>query len=153
VTLAAVARGNYISECCGMMASLIGCSVEAMVIDNDMLGNIQRVLKGINVTEDTLSFDEIARAISGPGHYLGSPKTLELMETEYLYPHIADRDSMNGWQSRGAPDIRQAARIRAQEILSSHYPAYIDPVTDAKLRERFPILLKAEDMRASSGRW
>jgi hypothetical protein len=83
-----------------MMASLIGCSVEAMVTDNDMLGNIQRVLKGIDVTDDTLRFDEIARAISGPGHYLGSPKTLELMETEYFYPHIVDRDSMNGWQPR-----------------------------------------------------
>ncbi len=153
VTLAAVAGGNYISECCGMMASLIGCSVEAMVIDNDMLGNIQRVLKVIDVTDESLSFDEIARAIAGPGHYLGSPKTLELMETEYLYPHIADRDSMNGWQGRGSPDIRQAARSRAQEILSSHYPAYIDPATDAKLRERFPILLRAEDMRAGNGRW
>jgi trimethylamine--corrinoid protein Co-methyltransferase len=75
------------------------------------------------------------------------------METEYLYPHIADRDSMNGWQSRGAPDIRQAARARAREILSSHYPAYIDPAVDANLRERFPILLKAEDMRAGNGRW
>jgi len=41
-----------------MMASLIGCSVEAMIIDNDMLGNIQRVLKGVDVSDDTLSFDE-----------------------------------------------------------------------------------------------
>jgi trimethylamine--corrinoid protein Co-methyltransferase len=153
VTLAAVAGGNYVSECCGMMASLIGCSVEAMVIDNDMLGNIQRVLKGIEVTEETLSFDEIARVIDGPGHYLGSPETLARMETEYLYPHIADRDSMNGWQGRGAPDIRQAARKRAQEILSTHYPSYIDPVTDAKLRERYPIRLSPADMRADSGRW
>ena len=153
VTLAAVAGGNFISECCGMMGSLIGCSVEAMVIDNDMLGNIQRVLKGVEVTEESLSFHEIERAIHGPGHYLGSPKTLELMETEYLYPHIADRDSMNGWQGRGSPDIRQAARNRAQELLSTHYPTYIDPATDAKLRERFPILLKLEDMRVGNGRW
>ena len=93
------------------------------------------MLKGIDVTDDTLRFGEIARAISGPGHYFGSSKTLELMETEYFYPHIADRDSINGWQSRGAPDIRQAARVRAQEILSTHYTAYIDPATDARLRE------------------
>jgi trimethylamine--corrinoid protein Co-methyltransferase len=153
VALAAVAGGNYVNECCGMMGSLIGCSVEAMVIDNDMLGNIQRVLKGIDITDETLSFHEIERAIGGPGHYLGSAKTLELMETEYVYPHIADRDSMNGWQGRGAPDIRQAARKRAREILSSHYPSYIDPATDAKLRDRFPILLQPEQMRAESGRW
>jgi hypothetical protein len=42
---------------------------------------------------------------------------------------------MNGLQSRGSPDIRQAARARA------------------KLRERFPILLQAEDMPAGSGWW
>jgi hypothetical protein len=91
VTLAAVAGGNYIGECCDMMASLIGCSVEAMVIDNHMLGNIQTVLKGIDVTDETLSFDEIARAISGPGDYLGSPKAPRTMETEYLYPHRRPR--------------------------------------------------------------
>jgi trimethylamine--corrinoid protein Co-methyltransferase len=98
-----------------------------MVIDNDMLGNIQRVLKGIDVTDDTLSFDEIARAISGPGHYLGSPKTLELMETEYLYPHIADRDSMNGWQSRGSTDIRQAARVRRRRSCRRIIPPISTP--------------------------
>ena len=57
------------------------------------------------------------------------------------------------WAEKGAPDIRDAARERVREILSSHYPDYIDDATDAKLRERFPIALPRDAMRASCGRW
>lgn len=40
-----------------------------------------------------------------------------------------------------------------QEILSKHYPAYIVPAVDAKIRERFPIRLDPADMRPGNGRW
>jgi hypothetical protein len=39
------------------------------------------------------------------------------------------------------------------EVLSSHYPDYIDAKTDATIRERFPIRLPAEAMGPGSGRW
>ena len=40
-----------------------------------------------------------------------------------------------------------------QAILSTHYPEYIDPEIDVKIREKFPILLPREHMSAGSGRW
>jgi len=42
---------------------------------------------------------------------------------------------------------------RVKSILSTHYPEYIDPVIDAKIRDAFPILLAREAMSAASGRW
>ncbi len=152
-TLAALAGGNYISEVCGMTASLIGGSFEAMVIDNEMVGTIQRVLRGIEVTDDTLSYEVIRDVVDGPGHFLGHPQTLEMMETEYLYPTLADRRPPDEWEEDGSPDIRHRARERVREILSTHYPAHIDSKTDARIRERFPIRLPREAMRAESGRW
>ena len=151
VTAAALA-GADVSEVCGMMASLMGCSVEAMVIDNDMLGTIQRVLKGVEVSDETLSFDIIRDVVRGPGHYLGHPQTLSLMETEYLYPELADRTSRDEWQAAGGADILAAAGARVREILSTHYPTYIDPATDARIRERFEVRLPEKAMRAGAGR-
>jgi trimethylamine--corrinoid protein Co-methyltransferase len=152
VTAAALA-GADVSEVCGMMASLMGCSFEAMVIDNDMLGTIQRLLKGVEVSDETLSFEVIKEVVRGPGHYLGHPQTLSLMESEYLYPELADRTSRDEWQDAGSADILEAARARVREILSTHYPTYIDPATDAKIRERFEIHLPEAAMRSGNGRW
>ncbi len=153
VALAALAGANSVSETTGMTASLIGCSFESMVIDNDMLGMIQRTLRGIEVTDETLSYDVIKQVVEGPGHYLGHPQTLDLMETEYLYPLIGDRTSPDEWEEAGRPDIVDQARARARALLSSHYPEYITPGVDTALRERFPILLPREVMSADNGRW
>ena len=152
VTAAALA-GADVSETCGMMASLMGCSFEAMVIDNDMLGTIQRMVKGIEVSDETLSFEVIEEVARGPGHYLGHPQTLALMETEYLYPRLADRTSQGEWQDAGGADILEAAGARVREMLSTHYPSYIDAATDAKIRERFDIHLPEAAMHPGNGRW
>ena len=151
--LAALAGSNVISEVGGMMGSLLGCSFEAMVIDNEMLGMVQRILRGIEVTDETLSYHVIEDVVYGAGHYLGHPQTLELMGSEFLYPTLADRSSPEEWEENGSPDIREKAQQRAQDILSSHYPLYINPEVDAVLRERFPIQLPKEAMNAASGRW
>jgi trimethylamine--corrinoid protein Co-methyltransferase len=154
VTVSAAAlAGAHVSEVCGMMASLMGCSFEAMVIDNDMLGTIQRMLRGIEVSEETLSFEVIKDVVRGPGHFLGQPQTLALMESEYLYPELADRASRDEWQDAGGGDILEAARARVREILSGHYPSYIDRAADARIREDFEIHLPAAAMRPGNGRW
>ena len=148
-----LAGANRILESAGMLGSLMGCSFEALMIDNDMLGMAQRVVAGIEVNDDTLSLDVIREAALGPGHYLGQPQTLELMETDYLYPELADRSATGVWEEEGSLDIMARARDGVKEVLSSHYPVHIDPQTDAAIRSRFPIRLAASDMQAGNGRW
>ena len=89
----------------------------------------------------------------GSGHVLGSEQTLAIMETEYLYPDLSDRSPPDVWQEAGSPDIRDRARAQVRQILSSHFPSYIDPEADARIRERFPIVLPPEDMDPECGRW
>lgn len=151
--IAALAGGNFVSESAGMLSSLIGVSYESLVIDNDMLGLVQRTLRGIEVTEETMAIDVIRDVVKGPGHYLGHATTLARMETEYLYPRIADRQSPDSWREAGAHDIRDVARARVREVLSRHYPRYIAPNIDEAIRGRFPIRLRLEDMHSDSGRW
>jgi len=153
VALAAHAGCNNVSESAGMIGSLMGVSYESLVIDNDMLGAILRTVRGIEISDETLSVDVIRNAVHGDGHFLREPQTLELMRSEYEYPHLADRQPPNQWEDGGSPDIRQLAGMRVREILSTHYPQHIDAATDAKIRARYRILLSESDMRADSGRW
>jgi trimethylamine--corrinoid protein Co-methyltransferase len=151
--LAGHAGANYIGEAAGMQASLMGCSFEALVIDNDMLGAVQRTIRGIEVTDETLSYDLIAKTAAGVGHFLGSDQTLAIMETEYLYPEVSDRRAPSDWEEGGSTDIRERAEVRVREILSDHYPAYIDEKLDEEIRRRFPILLNKDQMTAGTSRW
>jgi len=153
VALAALAGCNNVSESAGMVGSLMGLSFEAMVIDNDMLGQVMRTVRGIEVNEETLSYEIIERVVHGDGHYLRQDQTLNLMRSEYHYPDLADRSTPSEWFDAGARDIRLQAAERVRSILSTHYPSYIDPVIDRRIRDRFPIRLAASDMRPGNGRW
>ncbi|MEZ5913694.1 MAG: trimethylamine methyltransferase family protein [Paracoccaceae bacterium] len=146
--VAGLAGANRVLESAGMMASLMGVSYEAMVIDNDMLGMAQRVVRGIEVTEETLSVEAIRAAVMGEGHYLGAADTLKSMETEYQYPELADRNSVAVWADEGAQTMDERAHARAGELLNTHYPQAIAPETDRAIRARFPIHLPETAMRA-----
>ena len=153
IALAAQAGCNNVSESSGMLGSLMALSLESLVIDNDLLGAVLRTVRGIEVNEETLSYKVIEQVVHGEGHYLRNQQTLELMRSGYEYPALADRSTVEEWQAAGSPDIRQQAGKRVKSILAGHYPRYIDPDTDEKIREKFPILLAPEHMCAGNDRW
>ena len=151
--MAALAGCNNVSESSGMMASLMGCSYESLVIDNEMLGMVMRVVRGIEVNDDTLSYDVIKKTIKGEGHFLRSSQTLSLMKTEYLYPNLADRSRQEEWEDEGSPDMRKRAELYARKILNTHYPVYIDDLTDKIIRERFPIKIPRKIIKPDTDRF
>ena len=153
IVMAALAGCNNVSESSGMMASLMGCSYESLVIDNEMLGMVMRVVRGIEVNDDTLSYDVIKKTIKGEGHFLRSSQTLSLMKTEYLYPNLADRSRQEEWEDEGSPDMRKRAELYARKILNTHYPVYIDDLTDKIIRERFPIKIPRKIIKPDTDRF
>ena len=153
IAAAALSGCNLIAAYPGIVGSLIGQSFEGMLIDNDMIGNVQRMLRGIDFNDETLSYDLIRDTVFGVGHYLDSAQTLELMQTEYLYPKIADRLTPGAWEEMGRKTLYQKAHPRVREMLADYYPQYIRTSSDAKIRDRFPIRLKPEEMRSGNGRW
>jgi trimethylamine--corrinoid protein Co-methyltransferase len=137
----------------GIVGSLVAQSFEGMLIDNDLIGNVQRVLRGVEVTDETLSYDVIKETVYGQGHFLGSKQTLDLMNSEYLYPEVADRRTPGEWGEMGRKTLYEQAHERVGEMLADYYPTYIEPDADKRIRERFPIKLDPEDMRPGNGRW
>ena len=147
VTLAAHSGANLIYESAGMHASLLGACLESYIIDNDMLGAINRTVKGIEVNDETLSLDTMRDVcIDGPLHYLGHQQTMNLMQKEYLYPEIGDRNSPKEWLEKDRPILLEEAKKRVKSILDSHYPDHINEETDKALREQFDIKLPRELM-------
>lgn len=138
---AALAGGNLIYESSGMTASLLGASFEAFILDDEMHSATYRALRGVEVSDDNLGYDAICEAVLGDGHFLGGAQTMAAMERDYFYPELADRDDPKSWADKGAPDAWEMARAKAQEVLASHHPAYLDAAQDAAIRKAFDIRL------------
>ncbi len=153
VALAAQAGASLIMESAGMQASLMGTTFESYVIDNDVLGAVQRTVRGIEVNDETLSFEVIRDVAYGEGHFLTHQQTIERMQRDYLYPEMGDRSSPEDWEEQGATDIWTRANVRTRETLKKHYPAHIDPAIDAQIRDKFNILLPRRAMKPGYGRW
>jgi trimethylamine--corrinoid protein Co-methyltransferase len=77
--------------------------------------------------------------LGGPGHYLGDPQTLSLMQTEYIYPAVADRTSPKEWAEIGRPDLVAKAIERKNRILAEAGGPLFDREIDRAIREKFRI--------------
>ncbi|MBT7223832.1 MAG: trimethylamine methyltransferase family protein [Marinovum sp.] len=140
--MAGLAGLNMVYEAAGMHASLLGFCLESLILGDDLLGQALRCVRGIEVTEDNVSLEVIrATCLEGPGHYLGSDQTLSLMQTEYIYPALADRSSPKEWLELDRPDLLSRATARKEEILATRSAARFAPAVDQAIRDRFAIHL------------
>ena len=139
------AGANLLYESAGMVASLLGFSMEQLVIDNDIIGATLRTIRGIDVSDDALSVDAIRETcLGGPNHFLGSAQTLARMQKDYLYPQVGDRSSPKEWDEKGRPSILDRAERTLNTILEGHFPGHIPSHIDEQIRGRFPVRLPAE---------
>ena len=149
--LVANAGANMIYESAGMHASLLGFSLESLVIDNDIIGATQRTLKAVRIDDESLSFDTIRNVcLEGPGHFLGSDQTLKLMQTEYVYPAVGDRRSPNEWTEMGGRDALDRAADKVREILAHHWPSHVPEAVDDSVRAAGHVKLARAAMRPAA---
>jgi len=88
--LVAMSGANYIHDAAGLMEADLTVSYDKLVIDNEILGMCQRVLRGIEVTDETLAADLMAQ--KGPGQdYLTEDHTVQNMRGEFYEPALANR--------------------------------------------------------------
>jgi trimethylamine--corrinoid protein Co-methyltransferase len=129
--LVAMAGGNYIHDAAGLLEFCLTASLEKYVIDDEILGMTKRVLKGVEVTPDSLAFD-VMKKIGPGGHFVSSRHTRKFMRKEQFLPKISDRSTRKEWLNNGSPDTRKKAMQRVEEILGT--PAL--PVPPSKVMER-----------------
>ena len=139
--LVAMSGANYIHDIAGLMEFDLTVSYEKLVIDNEILGMCQRVLRGIEVNEETLGTAMMVE--KGPGQdFLAEEHTVRHMREEFFVPRLANRDKREqmkpntdalsrakqivGQIRASEPESRLTAHIR-QQILKA-FPEIQTPV-------------------------
>jgi len=105
----------------GMFSSGMIASFEQLVIDNEVLGYLERVVRGTEVNEEALAVTLI-RKVGHGGQFLREPHTLKQFKNELWMPDISCRSAFGRWINRGGHDVVATAREKAQKILTEHHP-------------------------------
>jgi trimethylamine--corrinoid protein Co-methyltransferase len=119
---------------CGYLAGGSVGSMEMAVICDDIIGNALRIIKGVEVSEETLAVDVI-KQVGPQGNFLGHKHTLKHIREELHLPSIFDRDPETAWARAGSKPIHQVAKEKAQEILKQHYPQPLPRNVQTQLSE------------------
>jgi trimethylamine---corrinoid protein Co-methyltransferase len=93
---------------------------------------IDRLLRGISVTDETPALDIIDKV--GPGrHFLRQKHTIKHLEEEHFFPKLSDRYSYEVWTEKRKKAIHERARDRVKNILIEHEPLPLDSSAEKEL--------------------
>lgn len=105
-----------------------------LVIDNEFLRMIRRVLQGIPVSDETLAIDVIKKV--GPrGHFLMEEHTRKYMKECQSESKLFDRNTRNDWLQQGATSLNIRAEEEARRIIESHKPLALSDKVQEQLRD------------------
>lgn len=133
--------GNYI-----LMAGLMGTnlvhdvgylefgltySLDLLLICDEIIGTVRRMMEGIRVDREYLALDAIKRV--GPaGHFLTDEHTLNHFKENWK-PDITDRNSFEIWRKSGSTSMGQRAKEKIRHLLKNHEPEPLPPEIDGEI--------------------
>jgi trimethylamine--corrinoid protein Co-methyltransferase len=108
-------------------------SLSILVMQNELIGYVERLMRGIDVSDDTLAMDVIASVVPQGGVFLAEDHTAAHFRKELWFPGLLDRHFWQGWLDSGAKDMMLRCVERKNEILARHVVEPLDPVSDREV--------------------
>ena len=134
--LCALAGADCVTMAGALLDFALGASYEQLLIEEEIIGYVQRIVKREAIDLETLAEEQIM-ALPFGGHYLETPHTLAHFREALYFPRLADRRSWDQWYSEGAKDAPRRARERARQILDEAKPAEGLPVERRRAVDTF----------------
>ena len=119
---------------CGYLAGGSAGSMEMAVICDEIFDNVLRIVRGVEVNDETLAVDVIEQ-IGPEGSFLAHKHTLKHIRSELHIPRLFDRRPEAEWAKLGRRATHDVARDRARQILKEHLPEPLPRDVQGKLSE------------------
>lgn len=121
----ALAGANLIHDVGYLGSGLLG-NPAAIVMCDEIISYVKRVLRGFDITDDTLAVDLI-RKIGPGGEFISDRHTLKHFRREVWRPKFTNRETYETWQKQGNQTYGAKVVQKAKDILSTHRP---EPLPD-----------------------
>jgi len=111
-----------------------------LVIDDEIAGYIKRILRGFEVTDETLAVDVI-KNVGVNGDFLGHEHTAARYRDEFYLSDLLERMPMAMWEKQAVRGMEEKAREKCERILKEHRAAPLDAAVEKEIDK---IVKKAE---------
>jgi len=137
---AGLSGANLIHDVGYLESGLLG-SLDMLVLSDEVISMVKRILRGIRVDGDTLALDVIANVGPG-GHFVGEEHTRRHLRGEHWLPRLMDRTNRETWEKNGAKTMDRRVREKVTDILEQYEP---DPLDKKLLGELKTIVALADE--------
>lgn len=124
----------------GFIEGALTGSLQMATLGDEIISYVQRLLRGVAVTPETLATD-VVQSVGPGGHFLGADHTLRHFKDEIWFPRLMNRQRREEWQAEGAPRLSTRVQARLDELLDTHHPAPLAPAVQQQIDA---ILARAE---------
>lgn len=121
----------------GQLESELTISPAQAVIDNEIIEYTRRLLKGVDVTEETLAVD-VTRGVGISGDFLSHEHTLKHFHNEFFEPSVLLRKKRDAWKSHGSKPLQEVTEAKADELIAK-------PIQSMLTEAHISALLKIEE--------
>lgn len=120
-----VLSGGDILGHLGIVGADYAASTVQLIIDNEMVSYVKRIMESFEINENTISLNDI-KEVGIDGNYMKIEKTLTDFKKEIWYPKIFDRFVWDTWEARGKKSISDVAMEVEEEIIKSHKQCFLE---------------------------
>jgi trimethylamine--corrinoid protein Co-methyltransferase len=117
-------------------------SLEMLVMNDEIIGMVRRIMRGVEVDDDTLMLDLIDE-IGPAGEFMSTEETARRCRNEIWVPKLMDRQRYPTWEAAGATTMTDRIRARLHKILAQHTP----PLLSVEITDKIQAVLDAAEAR------
>ena len=115
----------------GYMAAGMACSLEQLVMGNEVISMTKRFVEGITVTRETVA-RQIIEDVGPGGHFLVQQHTMDHFKKELWNAKLLNRQNIDTWNAAGKPSMEDRVKEEVRMIGETHKP---DPLSDKIMSE------------------
>jgi trimethylamine--corrinoid protein Co-methyltransferase len=101
-------------------------SLPMLVLTDEIISLVKRLMRGIEVNPETIMLDLIAQIGPG-GTFLDQPRAVSLARQEIWVPTLLDRQPFALWEQGGSADTVERVTRKLRKILNTHRPTPLPP--------------------------
>ncbi len=105
-----------------------GASLAMLVMQHELIGYVERVLRGFEVDDETLGLDVI-RSVGRDSTFLAEEHTVRHFRKELWFPRLLDRQFWSPWVEAGAETMLDRCIALKDKLLREHEPVPLDADT------------------------
>ena len=132
ILLSSLNGGNLVHDV-GYINNGLTTSFEQLVVSDEVIGMVRRIIQGIEINEETMALD-LMDEIGPGGEFLTSEHTLKHFKKNW-FPDLIWRIPYEKWEKEGKKDLGTRANEKVRHILETHHPKPLEKNLRTELRK------------------